>query len=77
MEAGQIADVRARGISAPVASAVRNAVKELRCGPQAVADAQIYRFTVDFVDQDADRNAGGKTMASAQPTITVAALANH
>lgn len=73
MEEGQITDVKARGMSAPVARAVRNAVQELNCGPQVLADAQIYRFSVDFVDPDTRRDDSSSRTASAQPVITVAA----
>jgi hypothetical protein len=72
MEAGQVTGVKARGISYPVARAVRNAVQELDCGPQAVASAQIYSFIVDFVDPEA-RHYGDTRMAGAQSRIRIAA----
>ncbi|CAM3807515.1 hypothetical protein [Roseateles saccharophilus] len=50
MENGEIGDVKAQGVSYAVARDVRNAVRHLRCGPQTVAAAQVYRFSVDFVD---------------------------
>lgn len=54
MEDGEVAGAKARGISHTVARAVRNAVHQLDCGPQAVAGTQIYRFSVDFVDPDSE-----------------------
>ncbi|MDR7334820.1 hypothetical protein [Roseateles asaccharophilus] len=72
MENGQVAGVKARGLSAPVARAVRNAVQELDCGPQAVASAQIYRFAVDFVDPNDSRFHDSSRMASAQSGVRVA-----
>ena len=50
MENGEIGAVQADGISRSIAREVRNAVNRLHCGPQTVASAQIYRFSVDFVD---------------------------
>lgn len=72
MEGGQVTGVKARGISHPVARAVRNAVQELDCGPQAVANAQIYRFAVDFIDPDDRRFHDANRTAGAQSGVRVA-----
>lgn len=53
MENGQVGAVQAKGISSAVARDVRSAVNRLHCGPQTLASAQIYRFSVDFVDPQA------------------------
>ena len=53
MENGEVSAVQAHGISMETARDVRHAVRRLRCGPQAVAGAQVYRFSVDFVDPKA------------------------
>ncbi|MFG6415823.1 hypothetical protein ACG02S_18160 [Roseateles sp. DC23W] len=73
MEEGQITAVKARGLSFPVARAVRNAVQDLDCGPQKLAGAQIYRFAVDFVDPEARRYDSSDTrIAGAQSRVRVA-----
>lgn len=53
MENGEVGAVQAKGISNRIAHDVRTAVNRLHCGPQATASAQIYRFSVDFVDPQA------------------------
>ena len=50
MENGQVGAVQAKGISNIVARDVRTAVNRLHCGPQATASAQIYSFSVDFIN---------------------------
>jgi hypothetical protein len=73
MEGGEITAVQARGISHAVSRAVRNAVHKLDCGPQKVAGAQVYRFSVDFVDPYSDeyRNRDTQT-AKGQPAVRIA-----
>ena len=53
MQNGAIDAVTATGISQVVARSVRQAVSRLDCGPQLTADAQTYRFSVDFVGPNA------------------------
>lgn len=53
MENGEISAVQAHGISMDVSGDVRRAVRNLHCGPQTVASAQVYRFSIDFVDPNA------------------------
>ncbi len=55
MENGSISGVDAKGMNFTIARDVRAAVYRLDCGAQATADAQIYRFTVAFVNPDAPR----------------------
>lgn len=50
MQGNEVADVTAKGINNTMAREVRRAVARLDCGTKTVADAQIYRFSVDFVD---------------------------
>lgn len=50
MENGEVEAVTAKGISNKISREVRRAVSRLHCGPRTVADAQIYRFSVDFID---------------------------
>lgn len=73
MQDNEVADVSAKGISNEVAREVRRAVNRLDCGNSATtaaAGAQVYRFSVDFIDpssRPADlRTAGG------QPGVRVA-----
>lgn len=61
MENGQLGGVQANGISSSIARDVRSAVYRLHCGPQATASAQIYRFSIDFVDP---RNAASDTQTA-------------
>lgn len=50
MENREVGAVQANGISRSIARDVRQAVNRLHCGPQNTASAQIYRFSVDFID---------------------------
>lgn len=50
MKNGEVGAVQAKGISNLVARNVRTAVNRLQCGPQLTADAQIYRFNVNFIN---------------------------
>lgn len=68
MENGEVSAVQAHGISMAVAKDVRNAVRHLHCGPQAVADAQVYRFSVDFVDPNAP---GSDTLATGTQRVGI------
>lgn len=73
MEEGQITAVKTRGLSYPVARAVRNAVQELDCGPQKLAGSQIYRFAVAFVDTDSlDYRMRSTRSAEAQSGVSIA-----
>lgn len=75
MQDHEIADVHAKGISNEVAREVRRAVSRLDCGGgTTTAGAQVYRFSVDFIDPDS-RPADLRT-AGAQPAVRVA-LARH
>ena len=73
MENGEVSAVQAHGISYAVAQDVRHAVRHLHCGPQAVAAAQVYRFSVDFVDPDA-REGDMQTAATRRTGIRVSQL---
>jgi hypothetical protein len=53
LENGRVDTVKATGISGKVARKVRAAVHRLECTRQDTADAEIYRFSVDFIDPDA------------------------
>ena len=53
MENGMVGAVQANGISNLIGRNVRNAVSRLQCGPQTMAGAQIYSFSVDFIDPNA------------------------
>ncbi len=50
VENGRVSAARARGISPVVAREVRRAVDRLDCSVQQTAEAQVYRFNVEFVD---------------------------
>jgi hypothetical protein len=50
MENGQITAVKSLGMPGTVTRDVRAAVRNLECGPQSTASAQIYRFAIEFVD---------------------------
>lgn len=65
--------VQAKGISNLVSREVRTAVGRLHCSPQTTtADAQIYRFSVDFVNPRAPAPA---TATAARPgAVRVAVL---
>jgi hypothetical protein len=71
MEDGSVGAVQAKGISSVVARDVRKAVSRLHCGPQATASAQIYRFSVDFIDP---RAAADDTRTAASNSGTRVAL---
>lgn len=71
MENGEVAAVQANGISQKIARGVRHAVNKLDCGPRTVAAAQIYRFSVDFIDP----RLSDAQMAGAKPAgVRVAVL---
>lgn len=75
MQDGEIETVRARGWGNSVERSVRDAVRALNCGPQAAADARIYRFNIDFIDPNdpSYRAAPSATAtAAAQPNVRVA-----
>lgn len=50
VENGRVSTAHARGISPVVAHEVRRAVGSLDCSVQQTAEAQVYRFNVEFVD---------------------------
>jgi len=67
LDSGEITGVKARGISAPVARAVRHAVNKMSC-TNAGAGTYIYKMQVVFVNPDAITpahmaSAGGKASA--------------
>lgn len=75
MQGDDIEGVSARGMINPMNRAVRKAVSNLACGPQASAAASVYRFHVDFVDPDARDPRGSASrsaLASAQPAVRIA-----
>lgn len=75
MQGNEIEGVRARGWGNSVERSVRNAVNALECGPQASAEARVYRFNIEFVDpyaRDYGTARSGTATASAQPTVRVA-----
>lgn len=53
LENGRVSTVQARGVSNAVSRQVRAAMHKVDCTSRATADAQVYRFTVDFVDPQA------------------------
>ncbi len=53
IENGAVGSVRARSNDGRLNHAVRAAVLSLSCGPQASADAQVYRFVVNFAEPGA------------------------
>lgn len=57
LENGRISTVQARGVSNTVSRQVRAAMHKVDCTSRATADAQVYRFTVDFVDPQASADA--------------------
>ena len=78
MERGEITAVEAKGRSALISRAVRNAVQHLDCGPQQIADAQLFRFAVDFVDTESMsyRQRQERMAAGAHSGVSVVALSN-
>lgn len=71
MENGEVSHAQADGISRGIARSVRNAVNRLHCGPTKTAAAQIYRFSVDFIDP----RRSDAQMAGAKPAgVRVAVL---
>lgn len=75
MQGDDIESVSARGMINPMNHAVRKAVSQLDCGPQMSAAANLYRFHVDFVENDARdlRGAASRSAAAgAQPAVRVA-----
>lgn len=72
MHDGAIGDVEAKGISNSIARAVRKAVSRVDCSQQAGAGAQLYRFTVAFINPNAPASA---QMAAAKPgTVRIALI---
>ncbi|KQY82871.1 hypothetical protein [Pelomonas sp. Root1444] len=72
VENGEVNAVNAKGISHKIARSVRNAVNRLDCGAgTSTAAAQIYRFSVDFVDPN---RPGATQMAGAAPNRVRVAL---
>ena len=69
LDDGAVDAVKARGVSFKVERTVRQAVRALHCGPQAMAGAQVYRFRIDFVEPDGRNDARS---AGAQPGMRVA-----
>lgn len=53
LENGRVNTVQARGVSNTVSRQVRAAMHKVDCTSRSTADAQVYRFTVDFVDPQA------------------------
>ena len=70
MENGEVSNVGARGFSTSAARDVRKAVSRLSCGPQQTASAQLYRFSVDFVDPASTR-AADTQMAGAHRHVAI------
>lgn len=63
--------VQARGLSPKMSVGVRQAVRQLQCGPQVASGPQIYRFNIAFVDPYAPTN---RTVAAATGDVQVLAL---
>lgn len=57
LENGRVSTVQARGVSSTIARQVRAAMHKVDCTSSTTADAQVYRFTVDFVDPQASADA--------------------
>ncbi len=57
LENGRVSTVQARGVSSTIARQVRAAMHKVDCTSSTTADAQVYRFTVDFVDPQATGDA--------------------
>ncbi|MFG6461687.1 hypothetical protein ACG04Q_08905 [Roseateles sp. DXS20W] len=57
LENGRVSAVQARGVSNAVSRQVRAAMHKVDCTSRATADAQVYRFSVDFVDPQASADA--------------------
>jgi hypothetical protein len=77
MEGGQISAVKASGTTFSAQRSVSRAVQDLRCGLQAQAQPQIYRFRVDFIDPDSQpyRSADAQ-VAGAPSAVRIARLDN-
>lgn len=56
LENGRVGSVKTQGVSSTVARKVRAAVHHLECTPQTTAGAEIYRFSVYFIDPYATRS---------------------
>jgi len=56
LENGRVGTVKTQGVSNTVARKVRAAVHHLECTPQTTAGAEVYRFSVDFIDPNATRS---------------------
>ena len=61
LENGRVGSVKTQGVSNTVARKVRAAVHHLKCARQTTAGAEIYRFSVDFIDPDATVNGETRT----------------
>jgi len=72
MDGGEITAVKANGISHTIARSVRQAVNALDCGTPKVAGAQIYRFSVDFIDPYSRSYSGDTQTASAKSGVRLA-----
>lgn len=53
LENGEISTVNAKGISGAMAHKVRLAMRNVDCSANASQQAQLYRFSIDFVDPNA------------------------
>lgn len=77
MDGGEIAAVKAVGMTYPMARAVRQAVSRLHCG-HSQTTAGIYRFRVDFIDPYGEPQRNDTLTASAgQPAALRIALATR
>ena len=61
LENDGVSTVQAKGISSAVARKVRAAVHRLECARQTTAGAEIYRFSVDFIDPNAPASSETRT----------------
>jgi hypothetical protein len=73
MNGDSIDSVSATGLSNGVERSVRKAVRALECGAQTTASAQVYRFQIQFTDDD---DVGSTATAGAQPAVRVALVKN-
>lgn len=73
VENGAVSAVQAKGISGRVASAVTYGVNRLDCSAQNTASAQLYRFSIDFIDPNA-RSRDTQTASAKHVGIRVAQL---
>jgi len=63
LENGRVGTVKTQGVSNTVARKVRAAVHGLECVRQDTAGAEIYRFSVDFIDPNAPASGDTRTAA--------------